>query len=309
MIRWSKCCADIYIDGSSLAQGSFFGLIGPSAESIKARDKYEADVLAVLNKIGMTETGRAVFRALHDNGLARGKTVTIVPFEGDDDNAYVEAVGGGPEDRNAAPRGVKQYLGGADNVKTPEDEREVKSLFTGTGLGVSCRVHYNPKPPVLKPGDLCPLDGRTWKGGCPQYEGADNDPDDTLLHELVHALRMLRGEFNQVPTWDRDWVNEEEFLAILVTNTYLSEKGKKHLRGTHLGQGVLSAELNTSEKFLGKGASPPSLAQLQHRRIVYRLVSEDWALCRDLTAKVKTGFNPIGEFMRNAHPYYPLSPK
>src|SRR5262249_48701701 len=135
-----------------------------------------------------------------------------------------EPVDDGWESRHVAPKGAERYLGGLDHVETREDEREFKALWNGTGRGAGSQIHFNPKPPALKPGDLCPLDGRKWQGGCPQYEGADNEPDDTLVHELVHAVRMLRAEFNEIPTWDRDWVNEEEFLAVLVTNTYLSEK-------------------------------------------------------------------------------------
>src|SRR5262249_12057975 len=45
-------------------------------------------------------------------------------------------------------------------------------------------------------------------------------PDDVLFHELVHALRILRGMIDLVPI--RDWDNVEDLYAILLTNIYLS---------------------------------------------------------------------------------------
>src|SRR5262249_46054945 len=41
-------------------------------------------------------------------------------------------------------------------------------------------------------------------------------PDEILLHEMVHALRMMQGVSNSVPTTLR-YKNEEEFLALVVT--------------------------------------------------------------------------------------------
>jgi hypothetical protein len=192
-------------------------------------------------------------------------------------------------------------------VKTYDDEREMKQWFEGTGLGSDVEIHYNPHPPA-GPISTCPDDGRKWTNGCPLYEGADHGKDDQLFHELVHAVRELRGEFNQILTWDKDWMNEEEFFAVLLTNIYLSERGKKNLRGNYLGFGLLATELSTSEAFLGKGTSPVSKMHREHRRLVHKLVCEDWRMCSTISAKVNAPFNPIREFMRHAE-LYPLNPK
>lgn len=56
-----------------------------------------------------------------------------------------------------------------------------------------------------------------------QYPGYR--PDETLLHELVHATRFARLGFdamNYAPLRDND--DHEEFLAVQVTNVYRSEK-------------------------------------------------------------------------------------
>jgi hypothetical protein len=124
---------------------------------------------------------------------------------------------------------------------------------------------------------------------------------------LVHALREMCGEFNQIPTENKDWDNEEEYFAILVTNIYLSERGKKYLGSNHHDFAPLSPSLSTSEKFLGKGVSPLSRTQLENRRLVNKFVTENRSLCTNIKDKVDAGFNPIGEYLRNtgAYPFDP----
>jgi NleD-like pathogen effector protein (putative zinc metallopeptidase) len=76
-------------------------------------------------------------------------------------------------------------------------------------------------------------------------------PDELLFHEMVHAAGMLRGRVKNRPIsveakqhsflgdpgdtsdiYSND--SEGEFLAIAITNMYISEKGKgRPLRGTH----------------------------------------------------------------------------
>ncbi|MFL6972398.1 MAG: hypothetical protein ACJ8F2_10830 [Xanthobacteraceae bacterium] len=53
-------------------------------------------------------------------------------------------------------------------------------------------------------------------------------PDETLLHELIHASRMVDGVWYPMPV-NGGYGNQEEFLAILVENIYRSEKGEKRL--------------------------------------------------------------------------------
>src|SRR5262245_54051818 len=50
-------------------------------------------------------------------------------------------------------------------------------------------------------------------------------PDDVLLHELVHAMRQEQGVMLPLPTagGNAGYDNDEEFLAILLTNIALSE--------------------------------------------------------------------------------------
>jgi hypothetical protein len=53
-----------------------------------------------------------------------------------------------------------------------------------------------------------------------------------LFHELVHSSRAFRGV--EDPKYvDHDYDNQEELLAITITNIYLSEKGQQVLVGDH----------------------------------------------------------------------------
>ena len=57
-------------------------------------------------------------------------------------------------------------------------------------------------------------------------------PDDVLFHELVHALRIMRGLIDT--TTMIGWDNKEDFFAITLTNIYLSMNNRNaDLRGSH----------------------------------------------------------------------------
>jgi hypothetical protein len=289
MFRYEKC-QPIIIDGSSA----------------KSRDRYQYFVGQRLDQIMQTGTGRALLKAISETGLQKGKDITIIPYESDDDNAYAEPLDG-IAGRDASPAGSPLYQGGEDDPKTPDfDEREQAVLFwTGTGLGSNVAVHYNPEYTGGVPS--CPRDGKTTSGPCRLLLGAAQEKDDQLLHELVHALRDLRGQWSMVPTLNKQWENEEEFFAILVANIYISEKGQKILRATHHDYTRLDPDLSTSEKFLAKGGTNLSRDQLEVRRLVAKLIREDWGMCCSIAQSVKAEFNPIREYFCNAS-NYPFDP-
>ena len=57
-------------------------------------------------------------------------------------------------------------------------------------------------------------------------------PDDILFHELVHALRTMRGLWN--PVRIVNWDNIEDLFAITLTNIYLSRNNRSNdMRGDH----------------------------------------------------------------------------
>jgi hypothetical protein len=81
--------------------------------------------------------------------------------------------------------------------------------------------------------------------------------DEVLLHELVHAGRLLHGFAQKSEKLTEGaaaaYEDREEFAAILVTNIYMSEKGAKALRASHGGDGfpyILDEAQSSSEGYL-----------------------------------------------------------
>lgn len=57
-------------------------------------------------------------------------------------------------------------------------------------------------------------------------------PDDALLHELVHTLRMMSGQATTLDLgalrYTQRWGNTEELYAVLIANTYVSERNGRY---------------------------------------------------------------------------------
>jgi Effector protein len=57
-------------------------------------------------------------------------------------------------------------------------------------------------------------------------------PDEVLVHELVHASRIMRGVMNFMPV-NKGYDDLEEYIATILANIYLSEKGQTVFAGNH----------------------------------------------------------------------------
>lgn len=129
--------------------------------------------------------------------------------------------------------------------------------------------------------------------------------DEVLFHELVHTGRKLDGIYKLTPTTDAasPYQNVEDFIAILLTNIYMSEKGKRVFRGSHGSTRIasdkhviLSKEESTSLGFLNAKAN-------------YDLVRE---FCdKDRLAPgfiaLDVPFNPIRAFSRTRGTFAPAA--
>jgi hypothetical protein len=203
---------------------------------------YDTKVIAVLKTIEGTHVGAVIMKLIRDND----QDMTIVPYTAGDRavegecNAYADPDRG----RDAAPRGINYFIGRFDNPKTPdEDERYDRSWnVKGTSKGSDVHVHFSP--------DM--TNGSSCGGG--KYGSL---PDEVLVHEMVHALREMEGRENPYPTEDglRGYDNEEEWLAVVISNIYISAKyqgeaGKDKLRADHHGFHPLKPPLNSSVGFL-----------------------------------------------------------
>jgi hypothetical protein len=99
------------------------------------------------------------------------------------------------------------------------------------------------------------------RSGCDICKAGANGatlPHEILFHELVHSLRRISGKNN--PTALKDGLsvcrNSEEFLTILATNIFISDKSnpeKSGLRGTAYGHSLLEKEYSESFQFFRQG--------------------------------------------------------
>jgi hypothetical protein len=134
-----------------------------------------------------------------------------------------------------------------------------------------------------------------------------DDDDMVLVHELLHSLREMEGEFNPVPfnvTPYQLYLDEEEFFAILVENIYISERcgaGAKllmdHEQHKPLGDvknmikkdyGVTTYDWATSDGFL-KGNK-------DNRRLVIKFCDREEPTLAFKISQVNAPFNPIKEY-------------
>ena len=119
------------------------------------------------------------------------------------------------------------------------------------------------------------FDPMTWSNSV-QKQSIDSQnhyrPDDVLFHELVHALRMLRGLWDPRPAayfWD--WDTVEEMYAIMFTNIYVSSINRdQDLRGDH------------SLRFhvLGNNPTLPANSQIDGSTFYSMFSTEIDSLCR-----------------------------
>ena len=216
---------------------------------------------------------------------ATGKNLIIKPYSGNDDpvfgpcNAITRAVS--PVD--SAPDGTGSpghpwYKGTHDQVTTPGvDDRleENPKGYVGTGKGSDIIMEISPD--VIA------------KTNC--YGGKSGSlPDEVFFHELVHALRKMQGKSNPYPTKNSLYSNEEEFLAIVTANVYISEKGSSDLRENYDGHSPLPPPLNTSSGFLAN-AGNLHLMQIHHLLWLPTFLN---------VAKVITAsFNPFRQLVNN----------
>jgi Effector protein len=100
-----------------------------------------------------------------------------------------------------------------DRMANPFDENYDDRV--GTGRGANAIVNFTPG---------------MWTGSALRKPG--NGPDEVLFHELVHASRQMRG-VQDASYVDHDYDDSEEYLAVVLSNIYLSEKGQLVLVGDH----------------------------------------------------------------------------
>jgi hypothetical protein len=175
--------------------------------------------------------------------------------------------------------------------------------FTGAGVNANAQGE-SAFDHLLGAGSDVALHYTPWIWGAASPWGGQfaSDPDDVLLHELVHAMREVQGEFNQLKTrgGDADYDDDEEFLAILLTNIALSEKDPSApLRRDHHGHVALPDNESTSRGFLVNHDQTDNLFWIRF------LYPQEFDLFNQVAASDFAGFNPINEFLSHPERYAP----
>jgi hypothetical protein len=208
------------------------------------------------------ETSRAVVASLANSG--HQTLLMPAPFR----DAYTEPVQGiewskrRSDYADATPKGLQPLYCADGPVENRDQTGRPKPGPVGTGLGADAVIYITPQDYIAT---------SNLPGG---------RPDEVLLHEMVHALRIEKG-LNLCLGIGENYDSIEEFHAILITNIYRSENGKKTLRAHHNGKTLLPEPLTDDGRFY------------QHwKAYVDLLVSQMRPLCTGL-ARVRCAFNPM----------------
>jgi hypothetical protein len=113
--------------------------------------------------------------------------------------------------------------------------------------------------------------------------------DEVLFHELTHAHRfaLRMRNYDEVRGGLRKYTSPEEFLAVVMTNIYISDLTNTNasgLRGSHQGGEPLEAGLRDSIAFYAASADVYP--------IISKFADEEWPLFNAL-AGVRSLFNPM----------------
>jgi hypothetical protein len=237
-------------------------------------------VQAAMDLARKTQVGQILFADMQ----ATKKKLVIKPYEGNDDpvygpcNALTRAASAWDSAPDGVGKGAPWYKGLGDSIYTRDkDERheENPSGHVGTGKGSNVELQFSPDVIAEK--------------SC--YGGKSGSlPDEMFVHEIVHVLRMMQGKRNPYPTKNPAYTNEEEFLAVVTANVYISEKGSSDLRRDYDGHSPLAAPLNTSSGFL---SNPDNLRLMS----IYHLVWLPTFL--NLSKVIKATFNPFRQLVQD----------
>lgn len=191
---------------------------------------YETQVAWVLDQIKDSQTGQVLLREIMFAPM--GKQIRIIPFPLPDARSVPSSETG------AAPSGQQlRFPGDLPDTSVVEQAGQgrfdsLSQPLLGTGEGANVTIHYHPMTWMLS-------SFRTGLVG-------NLMPDDVLIHELMHALRMMNG---QVLTMDlgtldhtRRWGNTEEFYGVLLANIYISERNSAGPRNQPLRGNVGPAD-------------------------------------------------------------------
>jgi len=172
-------------------------------------------------------TGKALLKELRDTGQwlrILPNWYWLAPYlaaAAPDGSILGEPGGGGSADMDTWKAATAKGAPVPNSNRAPIRDASGNPVV-GTGAGTNSVVWHNagrlgPKHPTKVPG----------------YQ-----PDEVLYHELVHATRQMRGAMNEMPV-NQGYDDLEEYLSVVLTNIYLSDKGQTKFQGNHGSRTIL----------------------------------------------------------------------
>ncbi|WP_163153136.1 M91 family zinc metallopeptidase [Bradyrhizobium uaiense] len=169
---------------------------------LAAKNGYRRQIVGLLKQIQSHPTGRAL---LDEFGTSKPSFARIRPYNLDDANALTVA-----DDLDQ-----QQYIIARGARLTADPKKKEMFKVVGKGGGANCDVLFSPEKAEL----LRKKFKKAHHGHAPAMA-----TDEVLYHELVHASRMIAGVMNFAPA-DHWYQDSEEYLAVILTNIYVSDKG------------------------------------------------------------------------------------
>lgn len=246
---------------------------------------YVEEIMKLLGTLMGTETGAIILNAIS----ASGKRLVIRPWMEFESNASAWA----ESFRRSVQKGNPLFIR-EDSPLTPFDDRFLPGSVTehwgsisdyfGIGGGANAFLEYTPPIPSLK--------NIPWSLSGELASKPFFAPDQVLFHELTHSYRQTTGQQTHVPLigYALRYEETEEFLAVLLSNIYVSETGGTVLRGDH-GVAVLRPELTKPGGFFGDTPEGRS-----HRGAL-ALTKLDPSMFRKLANVRSAPFNPLRDLM------------
>jgi hypothetical protein len=200
---------------------------------------------------------------------------------------------------------------------------------TTSGRILLASIKYHGKPVVIQPytaGDCNAVGGGQMIGGamqgvvwyspdtfsvhgaCSATKSAKNHGlywDEVLFHELVHVFRNVSGKWSARPVFGglSKYTNSEEFVAVLLTNIYISDRSNKiksGLRRDHKTFDALEPKLAQPWGFFTSGQQAFGLIQ--------SFVTDNPGISRRIANDVASApFNPIADYFADRHKAEKLS--
>jgi hypothetical protein len=293
---------DIFKLGPDRIRGKKFHSVAHQYQFVA--HKYQDDVVKLLGAIDGPLVGKAMLKEI---AASKRRTLNIMPHL-----HWQRVILPGPINSTPRPTLPGQSLAHVSDGMLVNyedayakgapvrDDNDEPTRETGTGKGSNAVLFFSPEDWETKDSDF----------------GPGSAPDEVIFHELVHVSREFRGLLTLLPVGE-DYKNEDEYLATVITNLYLSEKGKE-LRGIYSRPSQRPSETKVGNAVKFWVADPPKKgwnvmkdpdkwyhhpgnASMSPRQLIERFQKTQGAFYLALLKLPdgKPAFNPIKQFAQD----------